>query len=109
MSYVANVAYAVYGCGNRDWTDTFHKVPRELEYVLEQRGRTRLAAMGTSDVARGCVAPDFEARAGDVFWPAMRKRYGVEREHEGGLCDETGKARGDVKEMGLGDAEKKEL
>jgi cytochrome P450/NADPH-cytochrome P450 reductase len=106
---LASVAYAVYGCGNRDWTDTFHKIPRELDSVLEQRGGTRLVAMGTCDVARGCVASDLETWADNVFWPAMRERYSVGREPEGGLCDETANARGDVKEKRLGDAEKKEL
>ena len=75
---LANVSYAVYGCGHRDWAKTLHKIPKHLDGVLEERGGTRLAAMGTSDVAQERVVSDFTAWEECVFWPAMRERYGVE-------------------------------
>ena len=58
---LANVSYAVYGCGHRDWAKTLHKIPRHLDGVLEARGGTRLAALGTSDVSQERVVSDFTA------------------------------------------------
>ena len=75
---LANVSYAVYGCGHRDWAKTLHKIPRHLDGVLEARGGTRLAALGTSDVSQERVVSDFTAWEDLVFWPAMRERYGTE-------------------------------
>lgn len=74
---LAEVAFAVFGCGHRDWVRTFLRVPKYLDGVLEERGGTRLAVLGTSDVAQGEVLSDFTTWEECVFWPAMRKRYGV--------------------------------
>lgn len=74
---LAGVRFAVFGCGHRDWTKTFLRVPRYLDYALEERGGIRLAALGTSDVAAGKVQSDFSAWEEGIFWPAMRERYGV--------------------------------
>lgn len=57
-------------------------MPKYLDRVLEERGATRLAAMGTSDVAHESVIPDLTAWEDFVFWPAMRARYGVGTEAE---------------------------
>jgi cytochrome P450/NADPH-cytochrome P450 reductase len=79
---LAEVAFAVFGCGHRDWARTFLQVPKYLDRVLEERGGTRLAALGTSDISQDKVLDDFAAWEEDAFWPAMRKRYGVKGESE---------------------------
>jgi cytochrome P450/NADPH-cytochrome P450 reductase len=81
-----NVSYAVFGCGHRDWAKTFHKVPKYLNTTLEQRGATKLVEMGSTDAASGDIFTDFETWEDQVFWPALREKYGSsEVEGEGSL------------------------
>ena len=68
---LADVSYAVFGCGDSSYSETFHKVPRYLDATLEKRGATRMAAMGTADAARPDVFGDFKTWEEDVFWPAV--------------------------------------
>ncbi|KAJ8111431.1 hypothetical protein OPT61_g5967 [Boeremia exigua] len=71
------VAFAVFGCGHRDWAETFLRVPTYLDQTLQKCGGTRLTALGTTDVADGRVLSDFSAWEEHVLWPALRERYGV--------------------------------
>ncbi|KAF2995803.1 hypothetical protein E8E13_000542 [Curvularia kusanoi] len=71
-----DVSYAVFGCGHRDWAKTFHKVPKYLNEQLEKVGATRLVDIGTADAAQGDIFTDFEGWEDQVFWPALRQKYG---------------------------------
>jgi cytochrome P450/NADPH-cytochrome P450 reductase len=85
-SELSNLSYAVFGCGHRDWAKTFHKVPKYLDSTLEQRGGTKLVAMGSTDAAQGDIFTDFETWEDQVLWPALREKYGSsEVEGEGSL------------------------
>lgn len=66
-----DVKYAVYGCGNRDWATTFHKVPRKLHSSFKKLGAAALAPPGLGDVAAGDIFNDFDKWQDDVFWPAL--------------------------------------
>lgn len=76
-SELADVQYSVFGCGHRDWASTFHKVPKAIDGVIEQRGGTRIAAIGTADASKGDIFTEFEAWEEKVFWPAVKERYGT--------------------------------
>ncbi|KAF3041836.1 hypothetical protein E8E11_004968 [Didymella keratinophila] len=81
-----DVSYAVFGCGHRDWAKTFHKVPKYLNQELEKAGATRLVDMGTADAAQGDIFTEFETWEDQIFWPAVREKYGsAEAEGEGSL------------------------
>ncbi|KAJ4289342.1 hypothetical protein N0V88_007093 [Collariella sp. IMI 366227] len=71
------VSYAVFGCGHHDWSQTFHKVPKHMDSVVEARGGSRLCELGLTDVAEGDMFTDFEQWEDDVFWPAIEAKYGV--------------------------------
>ncbi|KAF2264005.1 cytochrome P450 [Lojkania enalia] len=75
-SGLEGVSYAVFGCGHRDWAKTFHRIPRLLNDVMEERGGTRISPIGTSDAAAGDIFTDFETWEDQIFWPAMREKYG---------------------------------
>jgi cytochrome P450/NADPH-cytochrome P450 reductase len=75
-SELANVSYAVFGCGHSDWAKTFHKIPYYLDDTIEKRGGKRIAPIGTTDAAKGDIFTDFETWEDQVFWPAMKERYG---------------------------------
>ncbi|KFZ01289.1 hypothetical protein V500_00823 [Pseudogymnoascus sp. VKM F-4518 (FW-2643)] len=65
------VKYAVYGCGNRDWASTFHKVPKGLDSAFELHGARRFASMGLGDVAAGDIFNDFDKWQDESFWPGL--------------------------------------
>lgn len=76
------VCYSVFGCGNREWTQTFHRIPKLLDNRLAALGAKRVAALGLSDVSTSEVVTDFETWADAVFWPAMATRYNSNPAHK---------------------------
>jgi cytochrome P450 / NADPH-cytochrome P450 reductase len=54
---------------------TFHRIPKLVDSLLESLGGLRVAPIGLTDTAEGEVFTDFETWEDQVFWPAMSKRY----------------------------------
>ena len=54
-SALADVQYAVFGCGNRDWVQTYQRVPTLVDRLLGERGAQRLAERGEGDAS----SPEF--------------------------------------------------
>lgn len=54
-----NVKYAIFGCGDRNWHDTFHRIPRLVNSKLEENGAARIIDTGLSDVSTGRIVDDF--------------------------------------------------
>jgi len=71
------VSYAVFGCGHHDWASTFHRIPRLVDSSIAKHGGVRVASLGLTDVAAGNEMTDFEAWEDDVFWPALKAKYGA--------------------------------
>ncbi|KAK1998807.1 cytochrome P450 [Colletotrichum falcatum] len=69
------VSYAVFGCGHKDWVQTFHRVPKLVDATLEQLGASRLADVGLTDTSTGEVFTNFESWEDDVLWPALASKY----------------------------------
>lgn len=71
-SELAGVRYAVFGCGNRDWVQTFQRIPKLCDKLLGERGGNRLLERGVGDAS----APDF-FESFDAFeeklWEAVSK------------------------------------
>ena len=82
-----NVGYAVFGCGHRDWIDTFHRVPKLVDGKLEERGATRLTPLTCTDAADRDMFSDFERWEDEMLWPALKNTYGV---GEAALADAGG-------------------
>lgn len=70
-----DVSFAVFGCGNREWAQTFHRIPKLVDASLEKAGGTRMAEIGLSDAADGDVFGDFEEWEDEVMWPSLKKRF----------------------------------
>jgi cytochrome P450/NADPH-cytochrome P450 reductase len=70
-----NVSYAVFGCGNKEWTSTFHRVPKLVDSKLAELGAERIAELGLADVSMGEVFTDFETWEDNAFWSALSSRY----------------------------------
>ncbi|KAK3391185.1 putative bifunctional P-450:NADPH-P450 reductase [Podospora didyma] len=88
-SELDNVAFAVYGCGHKDWTQTFHRVPSLVNDTMAARGGERICEMGLTDASQGEMFTDFEQWEDEVLWPAMEERYGTSAAAEGGAEAQT--------------------
>lgn len=51
------VKFAVFGVGNSEWVQTFHKVPTRIDEVLSELGADRLQAPSFIDVKEDFVGP----------------------------------------------------
>ncbi|CAJ0538636.1 Ff.00g066510.m01.CDS01 [Fusarium sp. VM40] len=74
-----DVSYAVFGCGHKDWVQTFHRIPRLVDGNLEKLGATRIVDMGVTDASQNMIFSDFETWEDDILWPALEARYKPER------------------------------
>jgi cytochrome P450/NADPH-cytochrome P450 reductase len=72
---LSGVRYAVFGCGNRDWVETWQAVPRRLDAQLQGAGAQSLMERGEAD-ARGDFFGDFE-RWYAPFWETLERSLGV--------------------------------
>ncbi|KAF4994727.1 hypothetical protein FDECE_13034 [Fusarium decemcellulare] len=83
------VAYAVFGAGNSEWRQTFHRIPKLVDSELEKHGAERLAPIGLTDVAEKDPFLDFESWEDTILWPALETKYSIS------------KLDGDAYQMGL--------
>ena len=72
-----DVPYAVFGCGHKDWVQTFHRIPRLIDSQLEKLGASRVAEMGLTDASSGDVFTDFETWEDNVLWPSLSSKFDV--------------------------------
>jgi cytochrome P450/NADPH-cytochrome P450 reductase len=82
------VRYAVYGCGNKDYAATFHRIPKLLDSEFERLGAQKLAPTGLGDVTVGDVFNDFEKWQDEHLWPALGSSGPLEDYVDHGLAIE---------------------
>ncbi|KAF7186838.1 Bifunctional cytochrome P450/NADPH--P450 reductase [Pseudocercospora fuligena] len=70
------MSYAVFGCGHSDWKQTFHRVPKAIDSMLEKAGGERICDMGSADAAKGDMMSAFQAWEDERLWPALRQKFG---------------------------------
>ncbi|RDH27527.1 cytochrome P450 [Aspergillus welwitschiae] len=75
-----DVSFALFGCGNKEWAQTFHRIPRLIDITLENLGGTRLADLGLADASSGEMFSTFETWADHALWPRLVAQYGGESE-----------------------------
>lgn len=75
-----HVSYAVFGCGSRHWTQTFHRIPKLVDETMAARGGSRICQLGLADAAKGEMFTEFEQWEDEVFWPAVSAKYGATEE-----------------------------
>ncbi len=88
-SLLARRVHAVYGCGHRDWVDTFQKVPSWVDSTLSNCGSRAVTARGVSDAANDNIFNEFDAWADDSLWPALAQEY--YKQLGGSVCCPGGK------------------
>ncbi|HXW20182.1 MAG TPA: flavodoxin domain-containing protein, partial [Roseiarcus sp.] len=73
---LAGSRYAVFGCGNRDWTATYQAIPRRIDERMAALGARRVFERGEGD-ARGDMNADFE-RWFRALGPHAAKELGID-------------------------------
>ncbi|GGN96171.1 bifunctional cytochrome P450/NADPH--P450 reductase [Saccharibacillus kuerlensis] len=68
--------YAVFGCGDRNWANTYQRIPRQVDDALERLGGQRVLDRGEGD-----ANDDFEHMLDEwkgQLWPAALKKLNIE-------------------------------
>ncbi|KAL2855204.1 cytochrome P450 [Aspergillus pseudodeflectus] len=87
------VDFTVFGCGNKEWAQTFHRIPKLVDSLLEKLGGSRLAEMGLADASADELFSTFETWADDVLWPRLVEKYGtVEKDNQSSAKQEPSAA-----------------
>lgn len=69
------VHYAVFGCGDRNWLNTYQEVPRFIDEQLALKGAVRFLHRGDAD-----VSGDFEEQLEtwkETMWSDVKKAFGL--------------------------------
>lgn len=74
---LADLRYAVFGCGHSDWKDTYQKIPALLHQLMNISGAKPLVPMGASDAAVGDVFSDFADWYQQHLIPALYREYNM--------------------------------
>lgn len=75
---LAGLSYAVFGCGNHEWTATYQAIPRRIDEGLAARGAHRLLPRGEGD-----AAADFDGQVAawlPLLWEALAAVAGLSAE-----------------------------
>ncbi|KAK0459209.1 fatty acid hydroxylase [Desarmillaria tabescens] len=73
-----NVSFAVFGCGNSDWVQTYQKVPKLCDELIEKHGGRRLLERGEGDASLGNFFQVFDEYQGKL-WKTLSKEYSTTR------------------------------
>jgi cytochrome P450 / NADPH-cytochrome P450 reductase len=82
----AKVHYAVFGCGNSDWTATYQSIPRLIDERLAAHGGQSVYVRGEGD-ARGDLDSQFEGWFASLA-PAAVKAFGLDAKFSRSADDE---------------------
>ncbi|UHA76290.1 flavodoxin domain-containing protein [Paenibacillus sp. 481] len=70
------VQYAVFGCGDRNWSNTYQDVPRWIDDQLTLKGGTRLSPRGEADAGGNVERQLAEWR--ETMWADMKHAFGLQ-------------------------------
>ncbi len=70
------VRYAVFGCGNRQWSSTYQAVPLFIDQALARLGAERVSALGMGD-ASGDLDGMFQSWH-QQLWPSLARAFSLD-------------------------------
>ncbi|KAH7098687.1 fatty acid hydroxylase [Auriculariales sp. MPI-PUGE-AT-0066] len=70
------VRYSVFGCGHKDWVNTYQKVPKFVDAALAKLGADRLLRRGETDAGGENFFEDFDIWEAEL-WPKLVAEYNV--------------------------------
>ncbi|KAI0071730.1 bifunctional P-450/NADPH-P450 reductase [Panus rudis PR-1116 ss-1] len=68
------LSYAVFGCGNRDWVQTYQRIPTLIDRLLAERGAKRLLSRGEGDAGGSDFFESFDRWCANL-WEEVSKIY----------------------------------
>ncbi|THH28054.1 hypothetical protein EUX98_g6131 [Antrodiella citrinella] len=71
-----NLRYAVFGCGNREWTQTYQRIPKLVDEKLSELGGHRITDRGEGDASGAEFFESFEKWEENLF-KVLSKEYGT--------------------------------
>jgi cytochrome P450/NADPH-cytochrome P450 reductase len=74
-AHLQGVQYAVFGCGNKDWSRTYQAIPTFIDHRLNELGATRLFARGEAD-AKNDFFGDFD-KWYEPVWNELGKHFNL--------------------------------
>ena len=57
---LSNIRYAVFGCGNHDWVQTYQRIPKLVDELISKRGGQTLVPRGEGDAGGSEMFGDFD-------------------------------------------------
>jgi len=79
------VRYLVFGCGHKDWVDTYQRIPRLIDEKLAKAGATRIFKRGEANAA-GDFVGEFDAWR-EKIWKEFGTPNQEEERQKGGVFD----------------------
>ena len=80
---LSNIKYAVFGCGNRDWVQTYQRIPKLIDELIANNGGNALVPRGEGDAGGSELFHDFDKWEENLFKKLM----------EVNLCDSSPNTR----------------
>ncbi|SEA02134.1 cytochrome P450 / NADPH-cytochrome P450 reductase [Thalassobacillus cyri] len=77
---IKGVRYAVFGCGDRNWADTYQRIPTLIDQELQAKGATRIVARGDGD-----ASDDFDGdleKWEEKLWPNLASNFNLELKND---------------------------
>ncbi|KAJ1303507.1 hypothetical protein OPQ81_011693 [Rhizoctonia solani] len=71
------VSFAVFGAGNRDWVQTYQRIPNLIDNLLERKGAKRLVVRGEGDAGGESFTRSFDEWE-DQLWDALAESYAAD-------------------------------
>ncbi|EJD04651.1 cytochrome P450 oxidoreductase OrdA-like protein [Fomitiporia mediterranea MF3/22] len=75
-SSLNDIAYTVFGCGNREWVRTYQRIPKLIDEKMNEAGAERLMECGEGDAG----SPEFFQKFDEYeerMWGVLEKKYNV--------------------------------
>lgn len=66
-SPLSNIKYAVFGCGNRDWVQTYQRIPKLIDELITKNGGKALVPRGEGDAGGSEIFNDFDNWEENLF------------------------------------------
>jgi len=75
-SSLSNIKYAVFGCGNRDWVQTYQRIPKLIDELITKNGGKVLIPRGEGDAGGSEMFNHFDNWEENLFKKLAEVRSG---------------------------------
>jgi len=73
---LSNIKHATFGCGNRDWVQTYQRIPKLIDELITKNGGKALVPRGEGDAGGSEIFNDFDNWEENLFKKLAEVRLG---------------------------------